>query len=298
MHLRSALAIAAALALCISTSEALSQDAARLVSNYAWSMDDPAFGGWSGLEVSPDGATFVTISDKGNILTGRIQRDEHGRISGVEPGKIRPMHHTNGQAFPRYYNDSEGLALAQDGRMFVSFEAKHRVVSYANAMAAQATTLPKHPDFAKMKNNSSLEALAIGPDGALYTLPERSGALHRPFPVYRFKDGEWSRFAEISRSEDFLPVGADIGPDGRFYLLERRLTSLFGFSTRVRRFDLSETGLSAETLLLETGPGTHDNLEGIAVWRDAAGAIRLTMISDDNFRFFQTTAFVEYVIPD
>jgi hypothetical protein len=50
---------------------------------------------------------------------------------------------------------------------------------------------------------------------------------------------------------------------------------------------------------LETVPRTHDNLEGIAVWRDAEGFIRLTMISDDNGRApFQRTEFVEYrVLP-
>jgi hypothetical protein len=46
--------------------------------------------------------------------------------------------------------------------------------------------------------------------------------------------------------------------------------------------------------LLETATGTYDNLEGLAVWRDDAGAIRLTMISDDNFKSFQVTQFVEY----
>lgn len=297
MRFRSALAIAA-LALIAPGLLAQLELPARLVSDYTWSMSDEAFGGWSGLELSPDGSTFVAISDKGSILTGRILRHDERRISGVEPGRIRAMGHTDGGPFPRYYGDSEGLALAEDGRLFVSFEAKHRVVSYDNALATQAVTLPRHEDFAKLKNNSSLEALAIGPDGALYTLPERSGGLSRPFPVYRYKDGAWTRFTEVSRSDDFLVVGADIGPDGRFYLLERRLTSLFGFSSRVRRFDITETGFANEKLLFVSGAGEHDNLEGIAVWRDGEGAIRLTMISDDNFKFYQKTEFVEYVIAD
>lgn len=297
MHLRSALAIAA-IALITPAMQAQPEPPARLASAKVWSTNDDDFGGWSGLELSPDGATFVLISDKGDILTGRILRDENGRISTVEPGEIRQMGHTDGGPFPRYFGDSEGLALAEDGQLFVSFEAKHRVVRYGNAMATQAETLPGHEDFPKLKNNSSLEALAIGPDGALYTLPERSGALRRPFPVYRFKNNTWTRFTDVSRSDDFLTVGADIGPDGRFYLLERRLTSLFGFSSRVRRFDITETGFSNETVLLESGAGVHDNLEGLSVWRDGTGAIRLTMISDDNFRFFQKTEFVEYVVAD
>ncbi|GKY88828.1 hypothetical protein STA1M1_26970 [Sinisalibacter aestuarii] len=261
-------------------------------------MQDEAFGGWSGLELSPDGKTFVTISDKGSILTGRIDRDAQGRIVSVAAGTIRAMRHTDGGTLPRYYNDSEGLALAPDGRVFVSFEAMHRVVEYANASVERATTLPAHPNFEKLRNNSSLEALAIGPDGALYTVPERSGGATRPFPVYRFADGDWTIFARIPRRDDFLPVGADIGPDGRFYLLERLFYGIFGFASRVRRFDITADGFTNETELLRTKAGTHDNLEGLAVWRDEAGAMRLTMISDNNFKFFQTTEFVEYLVTE
>lgn len=145
-----------------------------------------------------------------------------------------------------------------------------------------------------MQQNSSLEALAIGPDGALYVLPERSGRLTRPFPVYRYAGGAWTQPFEIPRRGEFLMTGADFGPDGRLYLLERHLASIFGFQTRVRSFRVAENRVSDERVELVTSTGTHDNLEGIAVWRDAAGRIRLTMVSDDNFRAFQVTEFVEY----
>ncbi len=79
----------------------------------------------------------------------------------------------------------------------------------------------------------------------------------------------------------FLIVGADIGPDGRLYMLERDFAGI-GFRSRIRRFDLD--GGNEETML-ETGLRTHDNLEGISVWQDAQG-LRLTLISDDNFRVF------------
>lgn len=92
-------------------------------------------------------------------------------------------------------------------------------------------------------------------------------------------------------------MGADIGPDGRFYLLEREFTGV-GFRSRVRRFDMSDTALTNEITLIESHLLRHDNLEGISVWRDAAGALRLTMISDDNFNFFQRTELVEYTVPE
>ena len=69
---------------------------------------------------------------------------------------------------------------------------------------------------------------------------------------------------------------------------------MLGFRTRVRSFDL--TGQD-ERLELQTGIGTHDNLEGIDVWRDAEGRMRVTMISDDNLRpLIQRTEFVDYLL--
>jgi hypothetical protein len=75
----------------------------------------------------------------------------------------------------------------------------------------------------------------------------------------------------IERRGEFLPVGADFGPDGLFYLLERRFLGIFGLQSRVRRFAIDGDTIGAEETLLETRPWTHDNLEGISVWRDADG---------------------------
>ncbi|MCI2399790.1 esterase-like activity of phytase family protein [Aliiroseovarius subalbicans] len=271
-------------------------DRAVFLSSLIWRGTVEAFGGMSGLELTDDGAQFVAISDRGWITQGRLTR-EGGRLTEIEAEALMPLKHINGKALPRYHDDSEGLAMDRDGALFVSFEATHRVSRYADP-TAPATTLPTHPDFAGMQNNSSLEALAMGPDGALYTLPERSGGTSRPFPVYRFRNGKWDDKLSIPRRAPFLPVGADVGPDGKLYVLERHLGGLLGFSSRVRRFDIGAKGLRNEETLLQTGAGVHDNLEGIAVWRDEDGLIRLTMVSDDNYQFFQVTEIVEYVVPE
>ncbi|TYB81965.1 esterase-like activity of phytase family protein [Maritimibacter fusiformis] len=297
MHRRLALAITAAV-LLTPLATAQPADIATFSSRLSWTMDDRRFGGWSGLELSPDGSTFVMVSDRANILTGRIERDENGLITGVQAGTIRPLKYTTGGDLPRYHDDSEGLAMAADGRIYVSFESVHRVVVYDNAVVERAIDLPRVPDYDSLQNNSSLEALAIDEDGAIYIIPERSGEIDKPFPVHRLRGETWETPYEIPRRGEFLVVGADIGPDGRLYVLERALSSMLGFSSRVRRFDMSETALTNETTLFTSPAGRHDNLEGVAVWRDTAGHMRVTMVSDDNFRFFQTTEFVEYVVPE
>ena len=140
--------------------------------------------------------------------------------------------------------------------------------------------------------------MAIAADGTLYTLPERSGILSTPFPIFRFKDDVWDQPFSLPRRGFFLAVGADIGPDGRLYLLEREFHGLSGFASRVRRFTIGQTALTDEETVMQSLPGQHDNLEGLSVWRDPQGALRLTMISDDNQIFLQRTEIVEYRVPD
>lgn len=268
---------------------------ASFSSNTLWSLADENFGGWSAIEVEADGVGFTAISDRGQIVSGRLLRNARGWLIGVDAGPIVSLAHTDGGPLPRYFDDSEGMAMDDEGRIYVSFEAEHRINVYDTVAADKATELPRAEGFASMQNNSSLEALAIGPDGALYTLPERSGALDKPFDVYRFKDGAWTIPFTIPRRGEFLPVGADFGPDGRLYLLERRLSpTQLGFASRVRRFDVEGDSISGEVELLVTEPRQHDNLEGIAVWQDALEIIHITMISDDNFRLFQKSEIVEY----
>ncbi|MCA1777441.1 MAG: esterase-like activity of phytase family protein [Loktanella sp.] len=177
------------------------------------------------------------------------------------------------------------IEVADNGTDFIALS--DRSLLWSGGVTEDLTV---SPDFASMQGNGSLESLAIMPDGTLLTLPERSGRPDLPFPVYALDDSGWSIIAEIPRNGSFLPVGLDLGPDGRFYLLERDFTGL-GFRTRIRQFD---AGFTNETTLLKTANARHDNLEGISAWRDDTGSIRLTLVSDDNFLFLQRTEIVEY----
>ena len=267
-------------------------DTLDFIGNYTWSVNNPTFGGFSGLEVAQNGIDFTAISDAGHIAIGKFQRRD-GVISGVTDLRLNPLKDDDGTTLDRFEIDSEGLAVRSNGRIYISFEGVHRVWTYSSA-TSEAAWLPRGAGFKSLQNNSGLEALAIGPDNALYSIPERSGKLTRPFPVYRYRNGEWSIPFTLPRRGEYLVVGADFGPDGRFYLLERHFAGLFGFTARVRSFRLDRDGLSDEKELLKTRLGTHDNLEGIAVWKDKSGAIRVTLVSDDNYSFLQRTEFVEY----
>jgi hypothetical protein len=264
---------------------------------FRWSMEDPLFGGLSAIELGADGGTFVAMTDRGAWTRGRLIRDEAGRIAGVEAEPLQKMRATGEAPLKPSRSDSEGMALAGDGTIFVSFEGVARVLRYA-AFGSAAENLPTPEAFRGLLKNSSLEALAILPDGSLVTVLEDTRGSEGPFPAFRFDGRNWARWGSLPREGAFLPVAADTGPDGRLYVLEREFLGIRGFAARVRAYDPGPQGPEGGRTVMQSPPGTHDNLEGLSVWRGADGRIRLTMISDDNFRFYQRTEIVEYVLGD
>lgn len=266
------------------------------INSYVWRLADDAFGGFSAIELSADGSRLVALSDRAMLIAGEISRDEAGRILAVRGGQLRPLRLAEtGARLTGRRADSEGLAIAPNGAAFVSFENRARVARID--LATGLTEDIESPrNFARLPSNGALEAVAAGPGPTLYAVPEDTSA--RRIPVFRWRDGVWDGDLSLPRRGSFKPVAADIGPDGRFYLLERDFRPLGGFASRLRRFDLSEAALSGEVTLFTTPFGLHDNLEGLSVWRDAKGVLRATMISDDNFLFVQQTQIVEYHLPD
>ena len=264
---------------------------------FLWKMDDPRFGGFSGMEVSEDGRDIIVLSDRGAYTTGQITRDETGRIVSISAEPMQSLQGADGQPLRPGLSDSEGIALTADGSAYISFEGRARVQVYPK-LDGPAKNLPSPPDFKAMQENAALEALAIDAKGTLYTLPERSGGELKPFPVYRNKAGKWDNRLQIPREGGYLPVGADFGPDDKFYLLERDFRGLAGFSSRLRRFALGPKGFDKGETLLQTPVGLYDNLEGVSIWRDALGNLTATMVSDDNFTFFLRTQIVEYQLRD
>ena len=233
---------------------------------FVWRMADPAFGGFSGIEVLEGGLSFITLSDKAAFVIGEFDRDTEGHVTGIRAGKmLRLLDAKTGKPLVGWRTDSEGLAVDKDGNAFVSFENRPSVARL-DLKTGATTDVKRHPDFAKLPRNGALEALAIGENQTLYTVPERPDSENAP--VYRWQDGDWDTQLQLPRRGGFAAVAADI-LDNRLYLLEREFRLVGGFSSRLRRFDISEAGLSAETTLIVTPMGMFDNLEGLSVWRDS-----------------------------
>ncbi|CTQ48933.1 esterase-like activity of phytase family protein [Jannaschia donghaensis] len=264
---------------------------AEFLGSHVWTPGFDGAGGYSAIWLDDDGAQTLLLSDRGTWVRGTVTRDTTGKVTGFDISDRGPLLRSTGGALQAGETDAEAIAQV-DGVFFVAYEGTHRVMRHPD-IAAPPERFAQDGRFEALQGNSGLEALAADAQGRLYAIPERSGGSTTPFPVSRFDGGQWSQPFALRRDGRFLVSGADVGPDGRLYILERDF-ALLGFRSRVRSFDL--TG-GDERLELVTGIGVHDNLEGIEVWRDAAGRTRVTMISDDNQRpLIQRTEFVDYVL--
>lgn len=258
------------------------------VGAFAWAS--PSFVGLSGLEVTPDGDHFVAISDRGWYLAGQFKR-EAGLIDAVMLTQYRPILGQDGWPVSGRrvgdLSDAEGLAIGPEGEIWISFERWARVARY-DSITTPAQWIEDHPSFYTYRDNRQLEALAVAPDGTLYTFPEKP--LPEGFPIYRLDEEKWHIAGYIAQTDRFAIVGADFAPDGDLYLLERKLVLGLWWQSRIRKLDIAAPA-EIETLWT-SARGDFGNLEGIALWQDVGG-LHVTLVSDDNGDPDEPTHFVE-----
>lgn len=251
--------------------------------------------GVSGLEVAADGTGFVAVSDGGWWIEGSFERSG-GRISGVAALRVEPIIGQDGLPVAARrvgdWSDAEGLAIGADGSAWVSFERWAHVWHFARPFG-RAEWIRDHPTFYDHADNWQLEAVAVDPDGVVYTISEKPFA--QGFPVYRLgPDDLWTIETYLPEADVFAIVGADFDADGALYLLERKLVVGLWWQNRIRRIRLD----GSEDAVLWTGErGEYGNLEGISVWRDGAET-RLTLVSDNNGSGAEATQFVEFRLSD
>ena len=264
---------------------------AHLKSRLPLALEVAGFGGLSGLIMAPDGTRATMLSDDAQLFELELARDDQGQLVGASLANRRTLFASAALEDP----DTEGLARGPDGAVFVSLEDPPLILTYAaDASLPQLPGLFAPVDTAHF--NRGMEALAIDGRGRLIALPEIVMAHRADFPVLRYEDGRWSVVRTLSATRGFLVVGADVGPDGQLYVLERA-ASLLGFRSRVRRLSLTDPDAPVETLLL-SDVAQFDNLEGISVWRGPGDALHISLISDNNFLAPQRSELIEFVLHD
>lgn len=276
--------------------------------------DDERFGGLSGLDFLDD-RHLLAVSDKGAFIWIDLAAD------GVAPTAARAalMTDAGGKNFAgKSAGDAEGLAILGDIAL-VSFEGDHRVLAYdIGACGAAARGVPLGWSLTaafsdsglKVESNSGVEALGVTADGYLFAGIETAAGGASPLSIAPVDAP--ARFDQQIGANAPPLVGLDLlpgGPDGRgvrAFSLHRSTRPLANnaisiFETdfepeaatagrEARRFRKSGERMLAQMNMLVT----IDNFEGIAARATSGGAVRLVLISDNNFSRSQRTLMMVF----
>jgi hypothetical protein len=266
------------------------------------------FGGFSAIRVAPDGEHFVSLTDKGRWLTGRIVY-KGSQLVGIAEAVMAPMLGPDGRTLAaRGWYDTESLT-EWDGWLYVGIERANRIVRFdfaRHGLLARAEVVRTPPSISRLPNNKGLEALTFAPRnsnlaGALLAFSERgldpAGNL-KAFLIGGSTPGEFS----VKRRDDFDISDSVTLPSGDVLLLERRFSWWTGIAMRLRRIAIADIALGAlvdgRSLLFADMGYQIDNMEGLSVHTNANGDTVLTMISDDNFSILQRTVLLQFRLVD
>lgn len=265
-----------------------------------------AFGEISGLYMETDGARFLAVTDYGAWLRGRIVY-RGGRPVGIAEAEMAPILGANGQPlYARGWGDAESLTES-GGAFYVGIERVEQILRFdyrRSGLRARGEPIAVPPDFKSFSYNASLECLAAPPKGAphggtLIVITERSldeAGNHRSFVL---KGDEVTRFT-VKRSNAFDVTDCTFLAPGDLLVLERRFVPPLDVGIRIRRIhlaDIKEGALIDGRTILSADLGNQiDNLEGIAVHRNAQGETILTLVSDDNFSPIQRTLLLQFAL--
>ena len=243
----------------------------------------PGLHGLSDLKI--DGDRAWAVSDFGALIRFTIRLDAQGRLTSADNAVSRPLTGPDGAILaPKENADAEGLALLPDGRVLVSFERDDRIWSYGVG-AKDRPSLASTPDR-DFPDNQGIEGLAAGPDGRWLALGETGGAW-----LCDIAACEALPNAPTTYDDGFLTTGADIDPEGGWFIVQRLFVPPLNMQARIRR--MAPDGTLSEPLIHLRPPASTDNFEGIAAVRTATGT-RLYLLSDDNNNFVQKTLLLAF----
>ncbi len=263
------------------------------------------FGSLSSIRFESDQTHFVGVLDTGQWITGRVERDAKGRLSGLAEVDITPMKNRAAQSFEgKGHMDAEGLALHGD-RVLVSFEQDHRVDVYPNPgfeSSRAIDTIPIPFQRRSLRSNRGFETVAVAPQesplkGGTLIVAERS--LDANGNAYAaILDGPLKGRLALAHYGDYDATDGVFLPNGDLLLLERRFNMAEGIGMRIRRIkstDIKPDAVIDGEILMQADFGYQiDNMEGIDAFTDADGTTHVVIVSDDNHSILQRNLMLEF----
>ena len=324
-----AIAIALALNLCHSApsgAEPVTINAARILNfrlgdnsvefgklhfmgGLALSSPDKDFGGLSGLRFLPGQDRIIAVSDAGHFFTAAIKRDILGAPVDLSDATRDAIPGIGGfLSGLKQDSDCEAIEVS-DTRAWLAFERKHRIDAYdlqSGKLVGEPHPFNDKIRKLKLSSNGGIEALALLPassQGATRLLAITEESLDAAGNMRAFiVTADAIQPLSLKRTDDFDATDAVFMPDGDLLVLERRFSVKTGPAMRLRRIagsTIMEGALLDGEILLEADNTYRiDNMEGLAIRRDADGNTVIAIISDDNFSVLQSTLLLEFKISD
>lgn len=269
------------------------------------------FGGISGFRFLDDSGThFAAVSDFGYVIAGHIERDARDKPLGWGDVEIAPLPNQAGDADTgKVRGDAEGLAV-RDGALVVAFEHNHRIKAFAYQRGQALRPMDERfdylvPDY-EIRRNKGFETLLVSDagsalGGALVAITERS--INKAGDIFAsVLSGPRKGVFFVKRRDQFDVTDAVALPDGDILLLERRFNMRQGVAMRLRKIavgDIKPNATVDGSIVLDADFSHQiDNMEGMDLWRDAAGRLRLGLVSDDNRSFLQRSLYLEFIIDE
>lgn len=243
--------------------------------------------GLSDLWIAPDG-TFVSPTDDGDIVTGRILLGPDERLIGVGEAVLKPLLGADGQPLQgKREGDAEGLTRLADGRLLISFERDHRIWVYDEA----GRPTPAEAPPVALGDNDGIEGLAAAPGaGGLYFVGLEPGGIW----MCRLNAGCDELDGLPTPPPGYRLSALGVGPTGELLILHHSFIP--GIGSRIILTIVGDPFFDRAVIgRLAMGPSTTvDNFEGVAVVPRANGTWRLYLLSDDNFNASQRTLLLAF----
>ena len=207
------------------------------------------------MRLFADGANFISLTDRGRWLRGRIAYAK-GRPIGIEDAEMAPILGSDGRPLAaKGWYDTKSIAI-DGGTLYVGIERVNRIVRFdfgRYGLLARGQPIAIPGGIGSLPNNRGLECLEFVPrsmpaGGTLVAISERgldSAGNLRGFLIGGKTPGEFS----VARHNDFDISDCAVFPDGTLMLLERRFTWTTGVAVRLRRLPLDALNFQARLLM-------------------------------------------------
>ncbi|MEM9616485.1 MAG: esterase-like activity of phytase family protein [Pseudomonadota bacterium] len=248
---------------------------------------EESFGGYSGVTVSPDGESFLAVSDRSHWLAANLNYGPNGRLIGAENARMMDVASANGRPLTGNAADAEAV-FTKGADLFVGFERKNRIDTYRSDEEGTIVFQRNLVTFddANIPFNKGIEAIAPLDEERLIAFTERAASPNGGVKAWIISLNGDTAELSYKPADAFSPTDAALLPGGDILVLERAYSRLLGPRARLARIRANDVFpgavLQGNELARLRPPLVIDNMEGLSLRQNDDGDALLYIISDDN----------------